>query len=91
MARKPKVSIIYEPPERSLGNIVVGGLLGAAKFSPEPALLFPVRPPKAWMGGKAGKEIVFGAEPWEAWTGLRECASMPQPTRKLKTLTIAIQ
>jgi hypothetical protein len=71
MARKAKVSIIYEPPERSLGNTDVGGLLGTDKFSPLP-LLFPVRPPKAWMGGKAGKAEVFWVEAWEAWTGLRE-------------------
>jgi hypothetical protein len=43
------------------------------------------------MGGNAGSEAVFSVVVWAGWTGLREWASIPHPTRKLKTLTMANQ
>jgi hypothetical protein len=47
------------------------------------------------MGGNAGSAAVLAAVlivgVWEAVTGLREWASIPQPARKLNTLAITNQ
>jgi hypothetical protein len=43
------------------------------------------------MVGNAVNEEVFTMVVWDSWTGLRECASMPHPTRKLNTLIMANQ
>jgi hypothetical protein len=61
---------------------------GVIRFKP---LLVPVPGPNAWIGGNAGSEEVLIAVVWEAVTGLREWASIPQPARKLNTLTITNQ